>query len=377
MNKIIEQNSEWINATFDKIVNKMDKVSERTGDKIPYSTVDGLYDDRSSDIYWWTNGFWGGMMWIMYHSTKDEKYRKIAESVENKLDEALYGYDGLHHDVGFMWLPTSVTNYKITGNESSKRRGLIAANILAGRYNLVSEHIRAWNEPDGGPGIAIIDCMMNIPLLYWASDVLNDPRFKNIAMCHADTTMTKHIRPDGSVKHIVIYDHINGGLIEEQVGQGFAVGSSWSRGQSWALYGYALSYIYTKKEEYLDTAKRVAHYFISCVCDDYLPKCDFRSPQDPIYYDSTAGAVAACGLIEIANVVPQNEKGIYINAAINILKALEKNFCNWEDDEDSILQMGTEAYHRPNGIHIPIIYGDYYFIEAIYKLKEKDYIYLF
>lgn len=135
------------------------------------------------------------------------------------------------------------------------------------------------------------------------------------------------------------------------------------------LYGFALSYIHTGKQEYLDTAKKIAHYFIACICDDYLPKCDFRSPNEPVIYDSTAGAIAACGLLEIAKNVPEHEKKIYFNAAVKMLKALEENFCNWEEDEDSILQMGTEAYHREEGKHIPIIYGDYYFVEAIYKLK--------
>ena len=368
------ENKIWLDDTLDKIVNKISKVADKTKDKIPYTTINGTYDDRTDDIAWWTNGFWGGMMWLMYDATKDEKYRKIAEISEEKLDKALYDYDELHHDVGFMWLPTSVANYQMTGNEKSRKRGLIAANVLAGRYNLVSEHIRAWNEPDGVPGIAIIDCMMNIPLLYWASRMTNDPRYKYIAMKHAETTMNNHIRKDGSVKHIVIYDHEKGGLVEEQGGQGYGVGSSWSRGQSWALYGFALSYTHTNKQEYLETAKRVANYFTSCVCDDWLPKCDFRSPKNPVIYDSTAGAIAACGLIELANCVGKYEKNMYLNSAINILKALESNFCNWDDNEDSILQMGTERYHSDKGRHIPIIYGDYYFIEAIYKLKGFEYL---
>ena len=214
--------------------------------------------------------------------------------------------------------------------------------------------------------------MMNIPLLYRVSEELKDPRFRYIALSHADTTMRDHVRPDGSVNHIVSHDIVTGDVIETIGGQGYGVGSTWSRGQAWALYGFILSYIHTGKQEYLDTAKSVAHYFISCVCDDYLPKCDFRAPQEPVIYDSTAGACAACGLIEIANHVPEFEKDLYLNAAIQLLKAMEAKFCNWNENEDSILGWGTEAYHNEKTRHIPIIYGDYFFIEALYKLRGHD-----
>ena len=137
------------------------------------------------------------------------------------------------------------------------------------------------------------------------------------------------------------------------------------------MYGFILSYIHTGKQEYLDTAKRVAHYFISCVCDDFLPKCDFRAPAEPVIYDTTAGACAACGLLEIANCVPEYEKPTYLRAAMNMLRAMEAGFCDWTEKEQSILQGGSEAYHRSKH-HIPIIYGDYYFAEAIYKLKGFD-----
>ena len=215
--------------------------------------------------------------------------------------------------------------------------------------------------------------MMNLPLLYWASDELGDPRFTYIAEAHADTTIDTHIRPDGSVRHIVVHDHENGGMIDELYGQGYAMGSSWSRGQSWALYGFVLSYIHTGKEEYLNAAKRVAHYFISCVCDDYLPKCDFRSPKEPVIYDSTAGAIAACGLIEIAKAVPEFERSIYMDAAVNMLKALEEKFCNWDENYDSILQMGTSAYSGQNH-HLNLIYGDFYFVEAVLKLRGSNFL---
>lgn len=358
----------WVDDVWSKIEKKMAVTSKTTGDKIfAYTTKEGKFINEH-DEYWWTNGFWPGIMWLMYTGTKDEHYKKVAESLEEKLDEPLFGFDGLHHDVGFMWLISSVANYRLTGNEKSKKRGFIAASVLASRYNPVGQFIRAWNGDN--IGWAIIDCMMNIPLLYWASVETKDPRFKQIAVNHANTAARTFIRPDGSVNHINSFDPDTGEFVETFGGQGYEAGSSWTRGQSWAIYGFALSYIHTKNQEYLDVAKRVAHYFIAALGDDFVPNCDFRSPSEPVYKDTTAGVVAACGLIEIARNVPKYEKDMYLNAAIKILKATEERYCDWSEKEEAIVLMGTEAYGR--GVNMPIIYGDYYFIEAILKLKEMD-----
>jgi len=372
--KNMQQHQEWINSTWEKIEKKMSIIAPRSRDKIPYTTIDGTHDDKSDWIDWWTNGFWAGMMWILYDVTKNDMYKEIAEISENKLDRAIEEFVGLHHDVGFMWLLSAVANYRLTGNERSKVRGLHVANTLAGRFNTEGNFIRAWNDWGNGEdhtGWAIIDCMMNLPLLYWASKEENDPRFTQIAKKHADTVIETFVRPDGSVKHVVEFDPETGEYVKNLVGQSFAEESSWTRGQAWAVYGFVLSYIYTGKQEYLDTAKRIAHYFIAALPDDYVPPCDFRSPKEPEYKDTTAGVCTACGLIEIARNVPEYEKELYLNAAIKMLKAIGERYCNWSNDEDSIVQMGTEAYHY-GGKNIPIIYGDYYFIEAIYKLKSND-----
>ena len=372
MQKMLEEHKNWIDTTWSNIEQKLGVTCIESRNKIPYSTVNGIHDDCSGagsrKIDWWTNGFWPGMMWLLYAATKEEKYKITAEHAEELLDTALNNYSCLHHDVGFMWLISSCANYKLTGNQKSKDRTLMAAATLASRYNTDGQFIRAWNGI-GNEGWAIIDCMMNIPLLYWASETIGDPRFLQIAMHFADKTLKHHIRPDGSVYHILEYDTVTGEVIGTPDGQGYdAACSSWSRGQSWAIYGFVISYLHTKEQRYLDAAKQVAHYFISAVCHTgYIPKCDFRSPEQPDYIDTVAGAIAACGLIEIAKVVPKYEKALYFHAAISILKALEKDHCNWTSEEQSILQNGTERYG--DGIHKPIIYGDYYFVEAMYKLK--------
>lgn len=374
----------WVTEVIEKITEKMAWVSEKSKDKIPYTTVDGVHTDRRDNpsgndadgISWWTNGFWPGMMWQMYHETKDEKYAEIANLSEGWMDQCFVDYVGLHHDVGFMWLPSAVTNYKLTGNEYSKTRGMHAANLLAGRFNLDGRFIRAWNDfkdpVKDTRGWAIIDCMFNIPLLYWASEESGDPRFRQIAMAHADKVMENFIRPDGSSEHIVEFDPNTGEKLKTYGGQGYTEGSSWTRGQTWALYGFMMSYIHTKEQRYLDTAKRVANYFIANVPDSGLVPVDFRQPEDCNREDSTATAIAACGLIELANAVPELEKAEYKNAALKLLKTLYEKRTDWSKEEDSIVQYCNNAYHNQKEDHRSIIYGDYYFIEAMFKLKGDD-----
>ena len=373
MKEIIGKDKIWIDETWEKIDRKLKPACKSAFDKLPYTTKNGKYAEKEDGdgVCWWTNGFWPALMWLMYIGTKDECYRNTAEHAEELLDAAFDDYDHLHHDVGFMWHISAGVNYRLFGGHKSKVRAMHAADILAARFNSSGKFIRAWNGKNN-LGFVIIDCMMNIPLLYWASQKTGDPRYKYVAMSHADTTMKTHLRADGSVHHIVNLDIVTGEPIEAFGGQGYELGSSWSRGQSWALYGYVLSYIHTGKQDYLEAAKRVAHYFIANTAEYAVPLCDFRAPKEPVIYDTTAGACAACGLIEIAKNVPEYEKALYLNAALRILKALDKDFCNWSDKEDSILQGGTEAYHSDSGKHIPIIYGDYFFTEAIYKLKGFD-----
>ena len=375
--KYISENKVFIDETWKKLDEKLSRTAVKSRDKIPYTTKDGVHDDKSSDkdIFWWTNGFWGGLMWIMYAATGNEEYKKTAIRSEELMDKAFSDIQKLHHDVGFMWHILSGANYRLTGDTASRNRNLIAAMTLASRFKENGGYIRAWNGKWFGldnDGWTIIDCMMNIPLLYWASSELGDDRFTQIAISHADMSMRDHVREDGSMNHIVVHDTVTGEMLETLGGQGYGVGSTWSRGEAWGLYGFILSYMHTGEARYLDTAKKIANYFITNVADtDWLPLVDFRAPEEPVLYDSTAGAIAACGLIEIARNLPDFEQRPYITAAMKILKAMEEKFCNWEENEDSILQMGTEMYTR--GIHKPIIYGDYFFAEAIAKLKGFDF----
>ncbi len=367
-----EREKKWAEDTLAQVSRKLAQVSERSAAKIPYTTAEGVHDDRSGDIGWWTNGFWGGMMWQMYTLTGEERYRRIAEDNEKKLDACFMDYGKLDHDNGFKWLPTAVADYRVTGNEASKNRGLLAAGNLAGRYNSKGCFIRAWNDwgDEDHRGWAIIDCMMNLPLLYWASEETGDPRFRQIAVSHADTAGKAFVRGDGSVNHIVEFDPETGAPVKSYGGQGYGVGSSWTRGQSWGLYGFTLSYLHTKNQTYLDTAERIANYFIANIPENGLIPVDFRQPPEAAYQDSTAAAIAACGLIELSKLREGRQGSVYLNAALKLLHALAEHSVNWNEAEDNLLEKCTAAYHDREH-EFSIIYGDYYFLEALMKLNEK------
>ena len=379
-------NQEWLDSVYDKLLVKMKAECARVGTNIPYSpSEDGMYHDIE-DITNWTNGFWPGMLWQMYHATGGEAYRAAAEGVEKRLEAVLNDPEALGHDLGFMFLQSSVANYRKTGDREARRRGLLAAAELAARYNLDGKFIRAWVGPrdseqgrkmGGGDirGWMIIDSMMNLPLLYWASQELDDPRYYKMAVSHAKTAQRYIVRPDGSCNHIVAFDPDTGEYLNNPGGQGFGQGSSWSRGQSWAVYGFALSYRHTKDPAFLDAAKQCAHYCIANMAvADWLPLVDYRQPAQPLKYDSTAGMITACGLLEIAGHVEENEARFYTEAAYRILRACEAKFANWDPEQDSIMTGGTYFYHDPDGTNteVPIIYADYFLIEAILRLKGED-----
>jgi len=364
----------WVNDAWEKVHEKVTRTSSRIGARFPHASVDGTYVLEAP--HWWTAGFWPGLLWLLYRDSEsmDDRYKDIAEACEQQLDEVLAGYDRLDHDIGFMWSLTSVARYKLLGEEQSRRRALLAASVLSGRFNIKGNYIRAWNpwsEGDRNEGWAIIDCMMNLPLLYWASETTGDPRFKHLAMAHADTVLNYFIRTDGSVNHIVIFDPQTGEFESVNGGQGFAPNSAWSRGASWAIYGMALSYRYTGEARYLEAAKRVAHFFLANLPEDSVPHWDFRLPPGvERFRDTSAGACAACGLLEIARAVPEEESELYQAAGERILRSIYENYGAWDNQaEEGLILHGTSHYPERRNIDVPLIYGDYFFVEGLARLR--------
>ena len=367
----------WAEEILGKLKEKMTAVVDRNRGKICYTTDEsGRFDDRSKGnlVFWWTNGMWGGILWELFALTGNQMFREEAVWVESVLDTNLWDYDrGLTHDNGFKWLPTSVYRYRMEKSPEARNRALLAASHLAGRYNASGRFIRAWNDKPNcdDRGWAIIDCMMNLPLLYWASDELSDPRFSEIAMAHADTTIDNFFRPDGSVAHIVEFDPQTGKKVREIGGQGYADDSAWTRGQSWSIYGFAMSYFHTKERRYLDAAIRSADYFIANIPADGLIPVDFKAPAEPHLEDSTASAIAAAGMLLIAKLDPDTEERMVGNA-YHLLKSLVEKRCSLGTDKDNILEKCSEAYHRDRH-EFPIMYADYFFIDALIRLAGIDF----
>lgn len=360
--------TQWVDEIWHKIIGKVERMNESIGSYFPYISANGKYNREEAD--WWTNGFWPGLIWLVYRESKDEQLKDTAAQIEEKMDTVLTDFYPLHHDVGFMWSLSSVAQYKLLGCESSKRRAMTAASHLVGRYNAKGRFIRAWNQPER-VGWAIIDCMMNLPLLYWASQESGDPRFRHVAALHADTTLREFLRPDGSSHHIVCFDPETGERQEALGGQGYSPDSAWSRGTAWALYGMALSARYTGDERYLDAAKRAAHFFLANVPDDGLPPWDFRAPwEEGMAMDSSASACAASGMLELSLLVPKGESELYRRAAEKLILKLNDKYTAWDDSsEEAILRMGTANRPKQTYVNVPMIYGDYFFAEAVCKLR--------
>lgn len=374
------QDAGFFANVWNKVERKMAAVAVRSRNKLPYSARNGVHDDMAvENVNWWTNGFWGGMMWLLYSETGKEVYKLTAQRAEKLLDGAWFNYDTLDHDVGFMWHLVSGASYKLTADKASRVRNLYAASVLASRYNPDGGYIRAWNG-NRAYGWTIIDCMMNIPLLYWASKEVCDERLKSMAMKHADMTLRDHIRPDGSINHIVEHNPQTGEALRAYAGQGYSEASCWTRGLSWAIYGMVLSYRYTQEKRYLEAARRCADYFLKNIEKyDYACPVDFLSPEEDEYRDSTAGVVTACGLIDLAHEINEEEPDCaqkYFTAAVKLMKTTDERFCNYHQDTDCLVEMGTERYPQTGemkGVHIPIIYGDFFFVEALTKLRGSSF----
>jgi unsaturated chondroitin disaccharide hydrolase len=353
---------------WEALQEKVDRMIRQLDGKSPHvAKADGVYDNMRLD--WWTSGFWPGILWILHDMTGKEHYREAAWEWDARLEQRFMEDHNFHHDVGFQFLPTAVIKFKLTGDEDARRRGLHAANFLAGRFNYAGQFLRAWNQDK--LGWAIVDSSMNLSILFWASEESQDPRFAQIGRMHADTVVNRFIRGDGSVNHILSFDPATGEFIESLGGQGAGPQSSWSRGAAWALHGMANVYRFTGDKRYLEAAQRVAHYFLACLPEDSVPHWDFRAAEslESEPRDTSAAACAASGLLELADALEGVEGSLYRRAAERILLSLTKHYGTWEQaDHEAILIAGTG--HKPAGqnIDVSLIYGDYYYVEAIAKL---------
>ncbi|PKF61546.1 hypothetical protein CW745_09435 [Psychromonas sp. psych-6C06] len=373
----MNKETNWVDVAWSGIVTKVKKTSQEMTVPFPSMTENGEYCNTHQP-WAWVVGFWPGILWLLYEKESYEPFKEMAIDRENIMDGPLDEYVNIHHDVGFMWQLTSVKQFELLATPQSRTRALRAASHLASRFNINGRFLTAWNKNDvsvADPrGLSIIDSMMNLPILYWAAEQLDAPRFKLIAMAHADTVLKEFIREDGSVRHMVEFDYLTGEVKSYHGGQGDNKNSAWSRGASWAIHGCALSYQYTQEPRYLEASMKTADFFISQLPKDFVPHWDFRAPIDEnTPRDTSAAACAASGLLLLADLLDDvDKKAHYAGVANKVLESLYRQYATFNDDtQQGILTGGAFNCPKNLGINCSLIYGDYYFVEAISKMKNR------
>ncbi len=353
----------WVDEARSQARRKILRLVHNVGPAFLHATDKGRY--VAEPDWWWTSGFWPGL--IRLASDGDEELNGIADIAEDRLFGILQndGFFQLHHDVGFQFVPTAVMRFRQTGSPEARRRGVIAAQILMGRFNPASGVIEAWNGKDNR-GISIIDTMMNLPLLFWASETTGEPRFANVAVTHLETAIPAFVREDHTVHHIVRFDPEKGGRIEALGGQGYAPQSAWARGQAWAIYGLAIAARYTGVADYRVLSRAIADRFLDLNALHGVPPWDFRAPDAATAVrDSSASAIAACGLLELSALGDPSAR----EQAEELLRILSERSATVDDDkEDGLLKNATANLPAGYGVDASLIYGDYFFFEALNRL---------
>lgn len=326
----------------------------------------------------WTTGFWTGVIWLAYEHTGDEGFLKAGEAqVESFLERIKNKTDVNHHDMGFLFSLSCVAAYKLTGSLHAKEAAILAADHLAGRYREKGQFLQAW----GNPGQAseyrlIIDCLLNLPILYWATEVTGDDSYAMKARNHIKTAMKCILRPDDSTYHTHFIDMETGEPTYGVTHQGNRNGSAWARGQAWGIYGIALSYRYLKDSSYIDLFCRVTDYFIGHLPEDLVPYWDFdfdTGSSEP--RDSSASAIAVCGIMEMARYLDRERADRYMDAALRMLRALIDHCANQDySKSNGLLLHGTYARDSKEntctdrGVDECNTWGDYFYMEALTRM---------
>jgi rhamnogalacturonyl hydrolase YesR len=322
----------------------------------------------------WCSGFFPGSLWFMYEYTKDEKWKEKANKHSLLIEKEKF--DKTSHDVGFKIYNSFGNGYKLTGDEKYKDVVIQAAKTLSLRFNEKIGSIRSWDfNRQTWQYPVIIDNMMNLELLFEASKMTGDDSFYHIADAHAMTTLRNHFRDDYSSFHVIDYDTISGRPRLRQTHQGYADHTAWARGQAWGIYGFTMSYRYTKRAEYLQLAENIANFIFSHpnLPKDLIPYWDFNDPAIPnAPRDASAACITASALYELAGYSDKNKER-YIRLADTILSNLINNYRAEEGTHKGFLLLHSTGHH-PGGdeIDVPISYADYYFLEALLRRNKLN-----
>jgi unsaturated chondroitin disaccharide hydrolase len=355
----------FIKPTVDFALAKIKAQVARSPD-FPHITEGGKWVYTKDGV--WTGGFWAGSLWLAYAESKDEVFRSAAVSFTDRLLPR--AHDAVNHDLGFMFYPSAIHGDRVVPNQAYLDAAVVAARSLAGQFNPVGKFIPGWGFFGGQEwsGSVLIDTLMNLPLLVWASEHGGEKALFDIAMAHAATAIKNHIRPNGSVYHVYHFDEKTGEPIKGGTYQGLAPETSWSRGQGWAIAGLAMLAGMTDREEFLVAAKRVASSIESKLQANLVPPWDYDATGDNVPRDSSAGAISAFGLIRLAQVSGDAK---YFELAQSILKALSEQ-CLSSPTQESVLAHATADLPHGLGIDESTAYGDYYFLKALLALRDFD-----
>lgn len=361
----------WLDAALEFCIAKT-RNNLAVLDSFPERTENGRWVLTDPDQHgWWVGGHWVGLLWLAYAATGDPSFAAAARDWAKRLLPQLN--DQADHDLGFLFKLGFVLGYQLTGDENLKAPALEAAAILSRRFNSHGHFIQAWGALDASPelrGRTIMDTMMNLDLLFWAGKETGDPRYVEIATAHARTTLAHHFRPDGSTSHVCDFDPETGAFLKQDTHQGLSADSCWSRGQAWGVYGFADCYSATGDPAFLNASRRLIEYLWPRLPADFIPYWDFDStliPND--VRDSSAASILAAGLLSLASI--ENDlslANIWQNRAVSILESLWQTYTSRNTGEASLLLHGTRS--KPHNLmDHGLIYGDYYFVEALIRLS--------
>lgn len=364
----------WSKA-IENAVNKVKQNVAKHPGKLPHITEGQRYEWGENDD--WIEGFYIGMMWLAYEYSEESFYKEAAESFLANFKDRLDRHVMLdHHDIGFLYSLSTVAQWRVTGSEEARAVALKAAETLYARWRPEAGIIQAWGsegDPDNG-GRMIIDCLLNLPLLFWAYEQTGEQKYYDIAYQHALKSQKFLVRGDGSSYHTFYFNPKNGHALRGGTHQGYEDGSTWTRGQAWGIYGFALAYRYTKNESFLETSKQLAHYFIQRLPEDHVVYWDFDVPlEQKTPRDSSASAITACGLLELLELLDPNDsdRQLFEKVAHDSMKSLVDNYATTDlPDAEGLLKHGSYHVRGERAPDDYMIWGDYYYLEALIRMQK-------
>ncbi|MDB5119816.1 MAG: glucuronyl hydrolase [Sphingobacteriales bacterium] len=332
---------------------------------------DGSYKKKTSE--WWCTGFFSGSLWNLYDYTKDQELKSGAIKWTEALEKEQYNKGT--HDLGFMLYCSYGNGYRLTKNEAYKPILLQGAESLSTRFDPKVGVIKSWENFKEFKYPVIIDNMMNLEFLFWASKVSGNNKYRDLSIVHADNTLKNHFRPDNSSYHVIAYDSV-GNVLAKKTAQGAADNSAWARGQAWGLYGYTVMYRETKQKRYLDQAVKIANFYINHpnMPKDKVPYWDFNAPDIPNEErDASAAAISASALLELSKYVKKDLGKKYNSFAEDVLVSLSSpEYFAASGNNNFILKHSTGHKPAKSEIDTPIIYADYYYIEALLRYQALN-----